>query len=108
MHYADSAALTTALDQNMASALTGAGAQILESSGNARDGFHLRYVAGKSTGTVIIKPPEPIVNAEQYLRQPLSPGEVDVWVRISMEGTWFKSGVPTSPSQQSLLSRLFI
>jgi hypothetical protein len=108
VHYADCAALMTALDQDVASLLTGTGAQILENSGNDRNGFHLRYVAGKSTGTVVIKPPEPIVSPGQYLRQLLCPGEVDVWIRISMEETWFKSGVPTSPSQQSLLSRLLI
>jgi hypothetical protein len=106
MQYADRAALTAALDQDMASLLIATGAQILERSGNDADGFHLRYVAGKTTGTVIIKPPEPIPNPERYLRQPLASGQVDVWVRIRIEETWFKSGVPMPPSRQSLLSRL--
>jgi len=108
MHYGDCAALTTALDKDMSSLLTGSGAQILENTGNEAEGFHLRYVAGKTGGTVVIKPPEPLANPEQYLRQSLGPDEVDVWVRIRMEETWFKSGPPLSPSHQSLLSRPLI
>lgn len=98
IRYADRGALMKTLDRDMASLLTGTGAQILENSGNDRDGFHLRYTSGKITGTAIIMPPEPIVSSVKYLRQLLRPGEVDVLIRISMKETWFKSGVPTSPS----------
>jgi hypothetical protein len=48
VHYAACAALMTALDQDMASLLTGTGVQILEKSSKDRNGFQLRYVAGKS------------------------------------------------------------
>ncbi len=47
MHYADRAALMTALDQDMASLLAATDAQILENSSNDRDGFRLRYVSEK-------------------------------------------------------------
>src|SRR5208282_5326012 len=106
MHYADRAALMTALDQDMASLLTGSGAQVLENSGNDRDGFHFRYAAGKSVGTVIIKPPETIADAEKHLGRPLCPGEIDVWVRLNIEETWYRSGAPMPQSKQSLLPRL--
>jgi hypothetical protein len=101
MQSADRAALTAALDQDVVSLLNATGAQILENSGNDADGFHLRYMSGKTTGTVVIKPPELVANAERYSR--LRPGEVNVWVRIRMEETWFKSGVPSKPGPLSRL-----
>jgi len=103
MHDSDRAALMTVLHQGMASLLTGTGAQILENSGNDHDGFHVRYMAGKSTGTVIIKPPAPVANAGRHLRHPLYPGEEDVSVQLSIEETWYKSGIPVSPLESSLL-----
>ena len=95
MQWTDGPALLSALDNDMTSLLAATGAQILSHTGNDIDGFHIRYVEGKSAGTVVIKPAERIPNPEQYCRQPLHPGEAAVWVRIRIEETWFKAGVPS-------------
>jgi hypothetical protein len=95
MQWTDGPALLSALENDTTSLLAATGAQILSHTGNDIDGFHIRYVEGKSTGTVVIKPPERIPNPEQYWRQPLHPGEAAVWVRIRIEETWFKAGVPS-------------
>jgi len=38
----------------------------------------------------------------------LGAGEEAVWVRIRIEETWFKSGIPMPPAKVSLLSRLLL
>lgn len=104
----DSTALMAALDEDVTSFLTASGAKVISQTGNDADGIRVHYVAGKSVGSVTIKPPDPIPNPGQYLRRSLGPGEIDVWVRIGIEETWFRSGRPISASKQSLLSRLLI
>ena len=39
-------------------------------------------------------------------RHALPPGEVAVWVRIRMEETWYKAGVPAPPPAARFLSRI--
>jgi hypothetical protein len=104
----DRTALMAALDRDVASRLDTTGAKVISETGNDTDGIRLSYVAGKSTGTVTIKPLDPISDPGQYLRQSLGAGEEAVWVRIRIEETWFKSGIPMPPAKVSLLSRLLL
>jgi hypothetical protein len=108
MRSSDRTALMEALDEDVTSVLTATGAKVISKTSNDPDGIRVRYVAGKSAGTVTIKPPDPIPNPGQYLRRSLGPDEIDVWVRIGIEETWFRSGGPISASKESLLSRLFM
>ena len=108
MRSSDRVALMAALDRDVTSLLAATGAQVISENGNDTDGIHLRYITDKSAGTLVIKPPELIPNPEQYFLQSLAPDEVDVWVRISIAETWYKSGRPLSASKQSLLTRLLM
>jgi hypothetical protein len=95
--------LMAALDKDLTSLLTATGAQIVSKTGDDAGGIYLRYVAGKSAGTVTIASPELITNpsAPQYPR--LRPGEVAVWVRVRVEETWFKAGVPSQHPAASFM-----
>lgn len=108
MRSLDRTALMVALDEDVTSFLAASGAKVISKGGNDTDGIRIRYVAGKSVGTVTIKPPDPIPNPGQYLRRSLGPDEIDVWVRIGIEEIWFKSGRTVSASKQSMLSRLLM
>jgi len=108
MRSSDRKALMAALDEDVKSLLAATDAKVISETSNDTDGIRVRYLSGKSAGTVTIKPPDPIPDPGQYLRQSLGPGEIAVWIRIGIEETWFKSGRPMSASKQRLLSRLSI
>jgi len=95
VQYADCTNLMAALDKEMAFQLTSRGAQVMSHARNDVEGIHLRYVAGKVAGAVIIKPPELISNPERFFRRPLGPGEIAVRMQIRIEETWFRAGVPS-------------
>jgi hypothetical protein len=108
MRSSDRPALMAALDEDVTSFLTATGAKVTSKTSNETDGIRVHYVAGNSAGTVTIKPPDPIPNPGQSFRRSSGSGEIDVWVRIGIEETWFKSGRPISASKPSLLSRLLM
>lgn len=102
------APLMAALSQDAISSLAATGAQVISQTGNDTGGVRLHYFAGKSTGTVTIKPPDPNADSARHPPLHLCPGDVDVRVHIAIEETWFKSGSPMSSEKQKLLSRLLM
>jgi hypothetical protein len=94
MNSVDRPALMAALDQDMTALLTATGAHIVSDSSDDSVGIRLHYIVGNSEGMVTVKPFEAIPGAERYVRHPLGPGEILVWVRIVIDEKWFKAGVP--------------
>lgn len=87
----DWVALNQALRDDIAARLTAQGADILQESGNAPDGFKLQYAMGKSEGTVTLEPLKSLPGS------PLgpgvsAPGTVTVRAHIQIEENWFKAG----------------
>ena len=83
-------ALMQSVADDVARQLRTTGAQILDSSGDARQGFHFEYVVGNTLGDATILPlevpdPGPIRRAT-----PLCPKDVDVLLRVEIHEEWFK------------------
>jgi hypothetical protein len=98
MNSADRPALMAALNLDLTALLTATGAKIVSDSSNDTVGIRLHYIVGNSEGTVTVKPFEAIPGAERYVRHPLGPGEILVWVHIVIDEKWFKAGVPSQNS----------
>jgi hypothetical protein len=105
MRLSDRTALISALDRDVTSFLTNTGAKVISETGNVTDGLCLRYVSGKSNGTVTI---EPMAQALMQGFRGWGPDEDNVLVRIRIEETWFRSGTPMTPDRMTLLSRFLM
>ena len=79
--------LMDALQDDVRSQLVGSGAQILNQSGDARDGFHFEYKLGNSVGTLTILPLR--IDSATHRAMLLRTGLVDTDARIEQTETWF-------------------
>ena len=93
----DRQALTNALAQQIVADLRDSGGSIVEQRGNDADGFTFKYVEGKSTGTVTLKPLRKLDEDELASLNPVgskslpwwvNPGEVPVEFTVSVKETW--------------------
>ncbi len=87
----DWAALMQALRDEIDSSLTAQRGRIVEQSGNASDGFQIKYVLGKSQGIVSVEPVQSVA-AASLGGVGSGPGESTVRLRICIKETWFKAG----------------
>lgn len=78
--------LMNALSDDVSAQLAQNHAQILNQSGDPRDGFHFEYKLGKSIGTLTISPLS--ISTHIWRATPLREGLVDVTARIEQTETW--------------------
>jgi hypothetical protein len=76
--------LMSSMSENLSTQLSLRGAQILNQSGDARDGFHCDYKVGKNLGWAVISPLR-IVNVQQG-----SADKLQVALDVSIEEKWFR------------------
>ena len=90
--------LMSALQEDISSRLTGQGAQVLYQTGDARQGFHFDYKAGKTMGDVTVEP----LKIDRTLPVSCAPetacGEIGVELHIVIHEKWFR----TEPGAMSL------
>jgi hypothetical protein len=81
-----------ALAEDISAELASTGAKILSLSGNTAAGLQFHYLTGRSSGSVTIEPPKDVDQSEVTGREPLSPGDAPISIRIRIEEKWAKSG----------------
>lgn len=88
--------LMNALANDASSQLASQGVQILDQSGDPRDGFQFEYKTGKTLGTLRVEPLQ-IVDPEVAIGHlasgrpnTIGPGEIAVEVHVTLEEKWFK------------------
>jgi len=88
---ADRMSLTTALQQDLLSQLRSAGGEILDETGDARQGFRAHYRIGKSLGVISVDPVKTGDSATRAAGHSEGcPGAVAVQVHVSVEEKWYK------------------
>jgi hypothetical protein len=100
MRSEDRKALTAALHQGIVDEVRDAGGWVYDTTGDDAVGYRLRYVDGKSIGTISVGPAlelDPDHLGGLYADRPrkesllnLSPGEIPVEVTISIEEIWMR------------------
>jgi len=90
IHTADWVALMQALRDDIVSRLATQGAEIVEQSGSAVDGYTMRYTVGKSQGTIMMGP---LKNKPDFLLANTGPGSdhIAVSLRILIHEKWIKA-----------------
>lgn len=86
----DWVALMQALRDDIASRLAAQSCEIVEESGNAADGFNIKYAVGKSEGTVAVEPLRSVA-ASSLASVGSGPDKVTVSLRIRIKEKWFKA-----------------
>jgi hypothetical protein len=91
--------LINSLQADISSQLTSQHAQLLDTSGDARDGFKLQYTTDHSLGTVELRPkvinPEDVIgHLTSGLPNRICAGEAAIEVRVVVHEQYFK----TTPS----------
>lgn len=88
--------LMRALGEDVSSQLAARGVQILDQTGDPREGFKFRYRSGKTLGAVnveslkIIDPETAIGHLTSGRPNTICPGEVAVELRVSVQEKYFK------------------
>jgi hypothetical protein len=82
--------LMSTLRDDISSQLVLRGAQILDQTGNAREGFKFQYKSGKTLGEVNVEPLKIVDAASIAGRSGICKGEVAVELRVSVQEKWFK------------------
>lgn len=82
--------LMSTLQEDISSQLAGQGAQVLNQAGDARQGFHFDYKAGKTMGDVTLEP----LKIDRTLPVSCAPetacGEIGVNLHIVIQEKWFR------------------
>jgi hypothetical protein len=86
----DWVALMQALRDDITSRLAAQSCEILQESGDAVDGFQIKYAVGKSRGTVAVEPAKSVA-ASALLGAESAPDEVTVKLHILIHEKWFKA-----------------
>jgi hypothetical protein len=86
----DWVALMQALRDDIDSRLAAQSVEIVEESGNAVDGFNIKYAVGKSEGTVAVEPLKSVAGSS-LAGAGSGPDRVTVSLRIRIDEKWFKA-----------------
>lgn len=81
-----------AVRDDIASRLAAQGGQIVEESGNAIEGFTIKYALAKSRGTVAVEPLKRVA-ASSLGSVSSGPDKITVSLRIRINEKWFQAEV---------------
>jgi hypothetical protein len=96
----DWVALMQAVRDDITSRLAAQGGQIVQESGNAIEGFTIKYALGKSKGTVAVEPLKSVA-ASSLGGSNSGPDKITVSLRIRINEKWFQAEVQSQRRRDS-------